>query len=60
VSVTVDGSAVTARVLDVDDDGVRLETGEAARRVPWDRLGRGKVEIEFSRPPVVGAEEEEG
>lgn len=60
VSVDVDDVAVSARVLDVDDVGVHLDTDGAVTHVPWSRLGRGKVEIEFSRPRATGAEEEEG
>jgi ribosome maturation factor RimP len=60
VSVAVDDAAVTGRVLDVDDAGVRIESGGVARHVAWDRLGRGRVEIEFSRPAASGVEQGEG
>jgi ribosome maturation factor RimP len=60
VSVAVDDAVVTGRVLDVDDSGVRIEAGGGARHVAWDQLGRGKVEIEFSRPAVSGVEQGEG
>jgi hypothetical protein len=46
-------------VLDVDEQGVHIDTDGAVTHVPWSRLGRGKVEIEFSRPRA-GAEEEKG
>ncbi len=51
----------TARVLEVDDGGVTLAVEAAGkpgakkrpptrRRVPWQELGSGRVQVEFGRP----------
>jgi ribosome maturation factor RimP len=40
----VDGSRITGRLVDTDGDGVRID----ATDVPWDRLRRGRVELEFA------------
>jgi len=47
-----DGGTVTGRVRAVDDDGIELD-GTPAVRLPWDRVERGAVQIEF------GSSEEE-
>ncbi len=73
VAVGSAGSAeqVTARVLEVDGDGVTLAveaTGKPGakkrpptrREVPWQELGTGRVQVEFGRPePGAGAEPED-
>ena len=52
---------VTARVLEVDGEGVTLAVEAAGkpgakkrpptqRRVPWQQLGAGRVQVEFGRP----------
>jgi ribosome maturation factor RimP len=41
-----DGDTITGRVRAVDDDGIELD-GTPAVRVPWDRVERGVVQIEF-------------
>ncbi len=56
-----DVEQVTARVLEVDDGGVTLAVEAAGkpgakkrpptrRRVPWQELGTGRVQVEFGRP----------
>jgi ribosome maturation factor RimP len=48
VTVTLrSGGTRTGRLEQVDDDGVVLD----GTRVAWSDLARGKVEVEFSRPP---------
>lgn len=44
------GESLTGRVAAVTDDGVELTTDGAAREVPWDELGTGRVQVEFTRP----------
>jgi ribosome maturation factor RimP len=39
----------TGRVRGVDDDGVQLDIDGAVTQVPWADLGKGRVQIEFSR-----------
>jgi ribosome maturation factor RimP len=43
-------SEITGRVRSVGDDGVLMDTGGADRLLGWDRLGHGRVEVEFNRP----------
>ncbi len=54
VAVTAGGdepaTEITGRVRSVDDDGVLMDTDGAGRLLGWDRLGRGRVEVEFNRP----------
>lgn len=49
VSVPVDGTPTTARVAAADGDGVVLDVGAQRRSLPWDRLGPGRVQVEFAR-----------
>jgi ribosome maturation factor RimP len=50
VKTQVRGQAVTARVLGADDDGVQLDIKGISREVDWSGLGKGSVQVEFSRP----------
>jgi ribosome maturation factor RimP len=50
VTTQTDGSTITGRVLAVDDIAVTLDVNDTLRPVPWAALGRGKVQVEFSRP----------
>ncbi len=47
---TVDGTSLTGRLVDVDDDGIGVESDGALTRLVWDRIASGRVEIEFNRP----------
>jgi ribosome maturation factor RimP len=53
----VGGRDVTGRVVAVEDDGVVLDVADDRVEVPWQDLGRGKVQVEFTR---AGADDEEG
>ena len=44
-----DAGELVGRVLDADDDGVRLDVQGVARSMVWDDIGRGRVQVEFSR-----------
>jgi ribosome maturation factor RimP len=57
VRTTVGGRDVTGRVVAVEDDGVVLDVADDRVEVPWQDLGRGKVQVEFTR---AGADDEEG
>ena len=59
---------VTARVLEVDGDGVTLaveakgkpgakKRPPTRRQVPWQELGTGRVQVEFGRPEAGGDSE---
>lgn len=49
VSTEVGGKTVTGRIESVDDTEVTLMIKGRRQSVPFDRLGRGKVQIEFNR-----------
>jgi ribosome maturation factor RimP len=50
VRTTAAGSELRARIIAVDDDAVSLEQAADLRVVPWNQLGEGRIEVEFSRP----------
>ena len=50
VRVSVDGATVTGRVVAADDAGVTFTVDGQARTVAHDRLGPGRVQVEFARP----------
>jgi ribosome maturation factor RimP len=50
VRVSVDGATVTGRVMAADDAGVTFTVDGQARTVAHDRLGPGRVQVEFARP----------
>jgi ribosome maturation factor RimP len=54
-----DDSDVTGRVLGADDARVTFDVDGAQRSVPYDALGPGKVQVEFSRPGA-SVDDEEG
>jgi ribosome maturation factor RimP len=45
-----DGGSVEGRVLAADESGVELEVGSSRRRLGWDELAKGRVQVEFRRP----------
>ena len=49
VKVDIAGRSATGRVTSVGDDAVTLEVTGRERTVKWADLGRGKVQVEFSR-----------
>jgi ribosome maturation factor RimP len=57
VKADVEDEQVIGRVHIVDDDGVTLDVDGTERQVGWAGLGRGKVQIEFSRQHDDPAEE---
>lgn len=50
VAVEVDGQPLTARVVSADDTAVLLDVAGEHRSVALASLGRGRVQVEFSRP----------
>lgn len=44
-----DGSALSARVIDVDDAGVQVEHDGGTLLLEWDRIERGEIQIEFKK-----------
>jgi ribosome maturation factor RimP len=49
VSATVDGRAVTGRVIEADEAGVTLAVAGQETIYTYGALGRGRVEVEFAR-----------
>jgi ribosome maturation factor RimP len=49
VKVRVADGTVTGRVAAVDDGGVTLEDDNGRTALPFDQLGPGRVQVEFSR-----------
>jgi ribosome maturation factor RimP len=49
VATTIDGAPVTGRITSVTDTGVTLDGRGEPQTVPWDALGRGRVQVEFGR-----------
>ncbi|MDP9417849.1 MAG: ribosome maturation factor RimP [Actinomycetota bacterium] len=60
----VDGTDATGRVVDAGENGVTLEQDGGDRRLGWEQLRRGSVQVEFSRPAAAGeqdtSDDEEG
>jgi len=50
VTVDVDGTPLTGRVVSADDSAVLLDVAGQQRSLPLAGLGRGRVQVEFSRP----------
>lgn len=44
-----DGSALSARIIDVDDAGVQVEHDGGTSLLEWDRIERGEIQIEFKK-----------
>jgi ribosome maturation factor RimP len=60
VKATVrDDKDVTGRVVSADDSGVTFDVDGSPRTVPYDALGAGKVQVEFSRPGASGDDEDD-
>jgi ribosome maturation factor RimP len=49
VQVRAGDRQLTGRVVAADADGVVLAVGETERKVGYDQLGAGKVQLEFAR-----------
>lgn len=57
VKVKIDGHTVIGRVLAADDDAVTLDIDGAQRSVAHSDLGKGRVEVEFSRMESIAEED---
>lgn len=44
-----DGTKLSGRIVESDDDAVLLRVGDTDRRLPYDEIGRAVVQIEFTR-----------
>lgn len=52
-----DGAEVTGRVVSTDDTSVTFDADGTRRAVPYDVLGPGRVQVEFSRRDQAAGEE---
>jgi ribosome maturation factor RimP len=50
-----DGSSVTGRIGDSDDEGVELEIDETVRRIAYAEVAKAIVQVEFNRPKADAA-----
>ena len=46
----IDGTSVTGRIVAADEKGATLEVGGTEQHLEWDRVRRGRVQVEFNRP----------
>ena len=49
VKTRIGGAPVEARIIAADPSAVVLDVAGASRRVPYDELGKGSVQVEFAR-----------
>lgn len=61
---TAEGTPLEGRLVEVDDDGIGVEDDGGLTRLPWDRVGTGRVQVEFNRKNApagdVAGDSEEG
>jgi ribosome maturation factor RimP len=55
---TAEATALEGRLVEVDDDGIGVESDGVVTRLAWDRVASGRVQVEFNRPPAVDREGE--
>jgi ribosome maturation factor RimP len=63
VTTRIGDREITGRVLEAGERGVILDVDGTRTEAAWSELGRGKVQVEFTRsadPTDAGAEDEEG
>ena len=60
VSVAIGGSEpVTGRVIAAEADQLRFSVDDVEQSYPWDAVGTGRMQVEFSRPGEPAAEFED-
>jgi ribosome maturation factor RimP len=47
---TAEATALEGRLVEVDDDGIGVESDGVVTRLDWDRVASGRVQVEFNRP----------
>jgi ribosome maturation factor RimP len=47
---TAEATALEGRLVEVDDDGIGVESDGVVTRLAWDRVSSGRVQVEFNRP----------
>ena len=51
---TAEATALEGRLVEVDDDGIGVESDGVLTRLAWSRVTSGRVQIEFNRPSTAG------
>jgi ribosome maturation factor RimP len=46
---TAESTTLEGRLTEVDDDGIGVDVDGAVTRLAWDRVSRGRVQVEFNR-----------
>jgi ribosome maturation factor RimP len=60
---TAEGTSLEGRLVEVDDDGIGVETDGVVTRLGWERVSSGRVQVEFRKPASrdrSGESDEEG
>jgi len=47
---TAEATVLEGRLVEVDDDGIGVESDGVVTRLAWDRVASGRVQVEFNRP----------
>ena len=47
---TAEATALEGRLVEVDDDGIGVESDGVVTRLAWARVASGRVQVEFNRP----------
>lgn len=50
---TAEGTSLEGRLVAVDDDGIEVESDGVLTRLGWERVGTGRVQVEFNRKTAV-------
>ena len=53
---TAEATALEGRLVEVDDDGIGVESDGVVTRLAWDRVSSGRVQVEFNRPSTTEGE----
>ena len=53
---TAEATALEGRLVEVDDDGIGVESDGVVTRLAWDRVASGRVQVEFNRPATTEGE----
>jgi ribosome maturation factor RimP len=53
---TAEATALEGRLVEVDDDGIGVESDGVLTRLAWDRVVSGRVQVEFNRPVTTEGE----
>jgi ribosome maturation factor RimP len=55
---TAEGTALEGRLVEVDDEGIGVESDGGLTRLAWERVSSGRVQVEFNRKAATEGDEE--